>query len=108
MDVATLSGVHPGKSRWTRRDLRPLFTDTTSRAFSYGSLVFRNDFIERHPSTTRAFVEGVARAIRWAQTRPREEVVDRFVSRSSNAAAATRTPRPSSTGRATASQAPAG
>lgn len=79
VDVATLSGIHREKAL-ERGGLRPLFTDTDLYAFSYGSLVLRNDFIERHPTTTRAFVEGVARAIRWAQTRPREEVVDRFVS----------------------------
>ncbi|GAA3991046.1 ABC transporter substrate-binding protein [Thermobifida alba] len=78
VDVATLSGVHREKAL-ERGGLRPLFTDTDLHAFSYGSIVLRNDFIERDPAATRAFVEGVSRAIRWTQTRPREEVVDRFV-----------------------------
>lgn len=44
-----------------------------SRAFA--SYVLTNRFIERYPNTARRFVEGTARAIEWAQTTPREEVV---------------------------------
>ncbi|KUP95115.1 ABC transporter substrate-binding protein [Thermobifida cellulosilytica] len=78
VEVATLGSIHRERAL-ERGGLRPLFTDTELYSFSYGSLVLRNDFIERDPDTTRAFVEGVARALRWTQTRPREEVVDRFV-----------------------------
>ncbi|ADH70318.1 ABC transporter substrate-binding protein [Nocardiopsis dassonvillei] len=62
-----------------RGGIRPLFTDHgLYGAFSYGSLVLRDDFIEAHEDTVQAFVGGVARAIRWTQTTPREEVVDRY------------------------------
>jgi ABC-type nitrate/sulfonate/bicarbonate transport system substrate-binding protein len=49
----------------------------------YGSatldaFVLRTDFIRDAPNTSRQFVAGTAKAIAWAQTHPREEVVERF------------------------------
>ncbi|HEY4043383.1 MAG TPA: ABC transporter substrate-binding protein, partial [Rhodopila sp.] len=41
--------------------------------------VLRTDFLQEAPNTSRRFAEATARAIAWAQTRRREEVVDRFV-----------------------------
>ncbi|GDY32708.1 hypothetical protein GTS_43410 [Gandjariella thermophila] len=35
-------------------------------------------FIAQNPNTTRTFVTGVAKAIEWARTRPREEVIAGF------------------------------
>jgi ABC-type nitrate/sulfonate/bicarbonate transport system substrate-binding protein len=38
----------------------------------------RNDFIRDHPNTARKFVQGTAKAIEWARSTPREEVVARL------------------------------
>ena len=40
--------------------------------------VLRTDFIRDAPNTARRFTEATARAIAWAQTHSRDEVVDRF------------------------------
>jgi ABC-type nitrate/sulfonate/bicarbonate transport system substrate-binding protein len=78
VEVATLGGILR-ESALERGGIRPLFTDHgLYGAFSYGSLVLRDDFIEAHEDTAAAFVGGVARAIRWAQLTPRDEVVARF------------------------------
>ncbi|WP_315097090.1 ABC transporter substrate-binding protein [uncultured Cellulomonas sp.] len=78
IDVGTLGGVFRD-SALERGGLRPLFTDTSLYGeFTYGSYVFRDDFLAEHPEAVADFVQGVARAVRWTQTRPREEVIDRF------------------------------
>ncbi len=41
-------------------------------------MVLRKDFIAKNPRTTKQFVDGVARALEWAKTTPRAEVVARF------------------------------
>jgi ABC-type nitrate/sulfonate/bicarbonate transport system substrate-binding protein len=48
-------------------------------AFTAGSYVMKRRFIAEHPKTTRKFVEAVGRAIEWARTTPREQVIARFV-----------------------------
>jgi ABC-type nitrate/sulfonate/bicarbonate transport system substrate-binding protein len=59
--------------------LRPLFTDSELfGSFSGGQYVLRNDFIEENPRTAEILVSGIARAIEWARTTPREEVIARF------------------------------
>ncbi|GAA3139328.1 ABC transporter substrate-binding protein [Nonomuraea roseoviolacea] len=78
LDVGTLGGVLKDKAL-QRGGLRPLFTDIDLFGpFTAGSVVLREDFIARNPTTTRKFVEAYAKAIDWAQTHPREEVVARF------------------------------
>lgn len=78
LDAGTLGGVLKDKAL-ERGGLRPLFTDVQLFGpFTAGSVVLREDFIARNPTTTRVFVEAYAKAIHWTQTRPREEVVDRF------------------------------
>lgn len=78
VDVATLGSILR-ETALERGGIRPLFTDEgLYGTFSYGALVLRDEFIEGNPDATLAFVSGVARAIRWAQTTPRDEVVDRF------------------------------
>ncbi|MEU8247811.1 ABC transporter substrate-binding protein [Nonomuraea sp. NPDC048916] len=75
LDVGTLGGVLKDKAL-ERGGLRPLFTDVgLIGPFTAGSVVLREDFIADNPGTTRAFVSGFARAVLWAQTRSREEVV---------------------------------
>jgi ABC-type nitrate/sulfonate/bicarbonate transport system substrate-binding protein len=48
--------------------------------FAGGQIVLRKDFIEKNPNTTRIFTTGVAKAIEWARSTPREEVIARFTS----------------------------
>ena len=76
--VASLNGIHR-ESALERGGIRPLFTDKSLfGAFSYGTYVLRDDFIAQNPEVTEDFVQGTARAIRWTQVTPRDEVVDRF------------------------------
>lgn len=78
IDVGTLGSVFRD-SALERGGLRELFTDTALYGeFSYGTQVFRDDFIAEHPDAVEDYVQGVARAIRWTQTQPREAVVARF------------------------------
>lgn len=78
IDVGTLGSVFRD-SALERGGLRELFTDTALYGqFSYGTQVFRDDLIAEHPEAVEDYVQGVARAIRWTQTQPREAVVDRF------------------------------
>jgi ABC-type nitrate/sulfonate/bicarbonate transport system substrate-binding protein len=59
--------------------IRPLFTDyQLLGSYSYGTYVLRADFIARNPVATRRFVEGTARAIEWARTHSRDEVIARM------------------------------
>ncbi|MET7463693.1 ABC transporter substrate-binding protein [Nonomuraea sp. NPDC005501] len=78
LDVGTLGGIIKDKAL-QRGGLRPLFTDVgLFGPFTAGSVVLREDFIARNPHTTRTFVEAFAKAVQWAQSHPREEVVARF------------------------------
>ncbi|MBW7473832.1 ABC transporter substrate-binding protein [Paenibacillus oenotherae] len=78
VDVATLGGVLRDKAL-ERGGITPLFTDKDLfGVFSAGSYVLKSDFIKENPNTTRKFVEATAKAIEWARTTPRDEVVARF------------------------------
>ena len=78
IDVASLQSIHR-EHALERGGIRPLFTDKSLfGAFSYGSYVMRDDFIAKNPEATKDFVQGTARAIRWTQVTPRDEVVARF------------------------------
>lgn len=78
LDVAALHMVYRDKAL-ARGGLRPLTTDLELfGTFTAGSTVMREEFIAANPDTVRAFVGGTARAVAWAQTRPRDEVVARF------------------------------
>jgi ABC-type nitrate/sulfonate/bicarbonate transport system substrate-binding protein len=78
IDVASLQNIHRERAL-ERGGIRPLFTDKSLfGAFSYGTYVMRDDFIAKNPEATKDFVQGTARAIRWAQVTPRDEVVARF------------------------------
>ncbi len=79
IDVATLGSIQR-EVAIERGGIRALFTDRDLfGAFSYGTYVMRDDFIAANPEAVRDFVQGTARAIRWTQTRPRDEVVARFL-----------------------------
>lgn len=59
--------------------LRSLFSDySLFGEFAGGQYVFRSDFIAQNPETVRAFTTGVAKAIEWERTTPREQVIQRF------------------------------
>jgi ABC-type nitrate/sulfonate/bicarbonate transport system substrate-binding protein len=47
-------------------------------ALTTGSYVLTKPFMAAHPNATHKFVEATARAIEWAQTRPRQAVIARF------------------------------
>ncbi|MEV4119671.1 ABC transporter substrate-binding protein [Micromonospora sp. NPDC049645] len=78
IDVAVLGGVIRDKAV-AGGGIRTIFTDyELLGAFSGGTYVFRDDFIKRNPETVKAFVTGVAKAIEWARSQPRETVVARM------------------------------
>lgn len=80
IDVGTMSGVFR-ETAVQRGGIHPLFTDESLfGAFTYGTYVLRNDFIAKNKDAAADFVQGTARAIRWAQTTPREQVIDKFKS----------------------------
>lgn len=63
-----------------RGGLKQLFTDTEVFGFHFtaGNYFFSKEFVEQNPETVKKFVEGVAKAIEWTRTTPREEVIQRF------------------------------
>ncbi|MFD6059794.1 ABC transporter substrate-binding protein [Rhodococcus wratislaviensis] len=78
IDVGTLGSVFRDKAV-ERGGIRPLFTDESIfGSFTYGSLLFRNDFIAKNKDAVADFVQGTARAIRWTQTTPRDDVIAKF------------------------------
>ena len=77
-DVATLQGVLRDKAL-SRGGLRKLFSDfDLVGKFTAGTYVFRHDFIRENPRTVRKFVEATAKAIEWARSHPRDEVIARY------------------------------
>ncbi|TCB96841.1 ABC transporter substrate-binding protein [Micromonospora zingiberis] len=78
IDVAGLGGTLRDRAL-ERGGVRPIFTDhELLGTFTAGSYVFRDDFIKANPDTVRTFVSGVAKAIEWSRSQPREEVIARF------------------------------
>nr|WP_245819659.1 ABC transporter substrate-binding protein [Rhodococcus yunnanensis] len=78
IDVGNLGGIIKDVAL-EAGGLHEIFRDTDLiGSFSISTAVLRDDFIEKNPDATADFVQGVARAIRWAQLRPREEVIGRF------------------------------
>ncbi|MGB5111990.1 MAG: ABC transporter substrate-binding protein [Mycobacterium sp.] len=74
IDAGNFSGIFQERAL-QKGGVRELFTDKVFGDFSYGSYVFRNDFIKRNSEAVKDFVQGTARAIRWAQVTPRADVV---------------------------------
>ncbi|MFF1558704.1 ABC transporter substrate-binding protein [Streptomyces sp. NPDC058279] len=78
IEVGVLSGVLRDKALATG-GIRPLFKDfELLGAFSAGSYVMTRRFIKENPDTVRTFTTGVAKAIEWSRTTPREEVIARM------------------------------
>lgn len=62
-----------------RGGIRPLFTDGGLYGnFSYGTYIVRDDFLARNEEAVADLTQGTARAIRWAQTTPRDQVIAKF------------------------------
>ena len=79
VDVAALNGLLRDKAL-ERGGLRLLFSDyQLYGSFNAGTYVFKEKFIKENPKTVARFVEGTARAIEWARTTPKDQVVARFV-----------------------------
>ncbi|MER5864682.1 ABC transporter substrate-binding protein [Kitasatospora sp. NPDC002040] len=77
IEVAVLGGVLRDKAL-AAGGIRPLFSDFDLLGrFSAGTFVLTNRFLKQNPNTSRIFVTGVARAIEWSRTTPREEVIAR-------------------------------
>jgi ABC-type nitrate/sulfonate/bicarbonate transport system substrate-binding protein len=77
-DVVGLSRVFQDKAL-ERGGITQLFSETSLYGnFSYGTYIFRDEYIEKNPEVVEDFVQGTARAIRWAQVTPVEEVRARF------------------------------
>lgn len=52
--------------------------DVFGAEFTAGNYFFTQEYIEENPTTVKGFTEGVAKAIEWARTTPKEEVIARF------------------------------
>lgn len=77
-DVTVLGGIFRDRAL-ERGGLRLLFSDhDLFGSFTAGSYVMRTDFIEQHASAVRTFVAGVAKALDWSRSTPREQVIERF------------------------------
>lgn len=79
IEVAALDDVLREKAL-ARGGIRKLFSDyDLLGAFTAGTYVIKNSFIERNPDTVRTFVTGVGKAIEWTKNTPREQVIERFI-----------------------------
>lgn len=80
IDVAVLSGML-GDLAVKKGGIRKLFSDYDFLGpFTAGSYVFTDQFIKQNPNTVKKFVQATAKAIEWARTTPRDQVIARFES----------------------------
>ncbi|WP_244550859.1 hypothetical protein [Bradyrhizobium sp. Rc3b] len=78
VEVSALSGVLRDKAL-DRGGINSLFNDIDLFGqFTGGSYVLRDKFIKDNPEASRRLIEGISRAIAWAQTTQAEEVRARF------------------------------
>lgn len=79
VDVAVLGDIYRDRAI-ENGGLRSVVSDYEMFGkFTAGSYVMKKSFIREHPNTARRFVDAVGRAIEWARTTPREQVVERFL-----------------------------
>jgi ABC-type nitrate/sulfonate/bicarbonate transport system substrate-binding protein len=79
-DVSVLNAIYRDRAL-ERGGLRLLFSDIELfGSFTAGTYVLRNDFIAKHPTAARIFVQGVGKALDWSRDTPREQVLKRFYS----------------------------
>ncbi|WP_068270547.1 ABC transporter substrate-binding protein, partial [Aldersonia kunmingensis] len=78
IDVGALNAVFR-ETAVERGGIHPLFTDESLfGSFTYGTYVLRNDFVAKNKDAAADFTQGTARAIRWAQTTPADQVIAKF------------------------------
>lgn len=78
IDVAGMQTILHEKAL-QRGELKLLFSDyQLFGEFNAGSLTMRNDFVAKNPNTVRKFVQASAKAIEWARSHPRDEVIARL------------------------------
>ncbi|GAA5062843.1 ABC transporter substrate-binding protein [Nocardia callitridis] len=78
IDAAAMGNVYRDTAL-ERGGIHPLYTDKALFGeFDYGTYLFRNDYIAKNREAVADFVQGTARAIRWMQVTPREQVRARF------------------------------
>jgi ABC-type nitrate/sulfonate/bicarbonate transport system substrate-binding protein len=79
VDVAALSGGYLVAAK-RRGGLRRIFSDQSLFGpFGYGTQVFRRGYIRANPDVLKDYVQGVARAVVWAQTHSAAEVRAKFL-----------------------------
>lgn len=79
LDAVQLGGILKDAAL-ERGGLRQLFSEVDLfGTFAYGTYVLNDSVIEEHPEAAADFVQGTARAIRWAQVTDPDEVRERFV-----------------------------
>lgn len=78
VDVAVLGDIYRDRAI-EKGGLRSVVSDYEMFGrFTAGSYVMKTSFVRAHPNTARKFVEAVGRAIEWARSTPREQVLERF------------------------------
>jgi ABC-type nitrate/sulfonate/bicarbonate transport system substrate-binding protein len=78
VDLAAFSTILRDKAV-ERGGIQMLFSDHQLFGnFNAGSFVMSLKFLAAYPNTVRKFVQGTGRAIEWARTTPREQVIARF------------------------------
>jgi ABC-type nitrate/sulfonate/bicarbonate transport system substrate-binding protein len=78
VDAAVLGNILRDKAL-ERGQIRCIFSDyDLFGVFTAGSYVLTNDFLRDNPNTSRHFVQATARAIEWARSSRREDVVARM------------------------------
>jgi len=78
VEVSVLQSILRDKAL-TRGNLRLLFSDyELFGKFTAGTYVFSEKTLREHPRTVKKFVDATARAIEWARSHSRDEVIARF------------------------------
>jgi len=78
VEVAALSNVMRDKAL-ERGNIRRLFSDfELFGKFTAGSYVLTKNFLRDKPNSAQKFVEATAKAIEWARSHPRAEVIQRY------------------------------
>jgi ABC-type nitrate/sulfonate/bicarbonate transport system substrate-binding protein len=78
IDVVSFTTLYRDRAS-ERGGIRMLFSDhDLLGAFNAGSFVMTKKFLATKPNTARKFVQATGRAIAWARSTPREQVIARF------------------------------
>ena len=89
IDVVALSNSVLVEKAYSRGGVRTLLSDySVLGPADLDSTVMRTEFVRDHPHAVRALVSGMARALEWTKTRPRQEVIARMTAISRRAGGA--------------------